>query len=442
MTADERRSIANAALARSRADATEVSVESTRTALTRFTREAVNQNIDVADTTVRVRAVADGRVGIAAANAVDDASLDALVARAHEIALLAPRETIVPAFTTARAVAAPPGAYIAATAGAAPGVRAGIAGAIFGHATGGLWSSGFAMTAARGLTIVTSNGGDVSFDGSDAGVNVKMTASDSTGFAECYARDVTALDGDALGGEAARIARQSHAPVAVEPGEWRVILAPAAFGELLRYLTAHFSAESYDEGASFISGKLGAPVLGSNVTIIDDFAHPLNPGMPFDYEGFPTQSVTLVERGVAAGIVTDATWARRLGRPNTGHALVPPNSQGPQSNHTVVAAGTTPLETLIAQTERGLLVTRLWYVRNVDVRTALLTGMTRDGTFLIENGKIGPGVRNMRFNASIVDALRDCELADTLVRTGGYSYSLVCPAVKFNRFRFASASPY
>lgn len=440
MTPDERVAVAKAVLARSNADATEITVTTTHSALTRFTHEAVNQNVDVTDTSIKVRAIVDGRIGIAATNAFHEKALAAVTARAHEIALLAPRESIPPIVAGANATATPPGAYVPATAAATPAARAHVASAIFGHATDGLWSSGYATTSSNGLTIVTSGGARMSFDGTGAGANVKMNGPDSTGFAECYSTDIAALDGDALGAQSARIARETGAPLAVEPGDWTVILAPAAIGELLRYLTLHFSAESYGDGSSFIAGKLGTPVLGGNVTIHDDFKHPLNPGMPFDYAGFPTRRTTLIANGVAEDIVTDATWAQRLNRQNTGHALPAPNA--PQSNYAVVEPGTKSVETLIAETKRGLFITRFWYVRIVDQRTALLTGMTRDGTFLIENGALKGGVRNMRFNQSIVAALNDCEIADTQVRTGGYHYSLVTPAVKFNHFHFASASPY
>jgi PmbA protein len=442
MTPDERIAVAGAVLARSRADATEVSIETSRLGLTRFTHEAVNQNIDQTNTSIRVRAVVDGRIGIAATNAFDAGAIDAVAARAVEIALLAPRERTPPVLADDAAADTPAGAFVTGTAAAGPEHRARVAGAIFAHATDGLWSSGYAMTANYGLTVATSNGACMSFDGTDAGANVKMNGPDSTGFAEFYSRDVNALDGTSLGAHSARIARDTRTPLAVDPGDWTVILAPAAAGELLRFLTLHFSAESYSDGSSFITGKLGTPVLGSNVTLRDDFAHPLNPGMPFDFEGFPTELVTLIAQGVANDLVTDSTWAQRLNRPNTGHALPAPNSGGPQSNYTVLDPGTKSLETLVAETKRGLLITRLWYVRIVDQRIVLLTGMTRDGTFLIENGALRGGVRNMRFNSSIVSALSDCELGDTQSRTGSYHYSLVTPAIKFNHFNFTSVSPY
>jgi predicted Zn-dependent protease len=195
MTPDERVAIAAAVLTRSRADAAEVSIETSRLGLTRFTHEAVNQNVDQTNTCVRVRAVVDGRIGIAATNAFEGAALDAVAARAVEIALLAPRETIPPVLAGSGSIAAPGGAFVPATAAAGPDERARVAGAIFAHATDGLWSSGYAMTSNHGLTIATSSGARMSFDGTDAGANVKMNGPDSTGFAEWYSHDVSTLDG-------------------------------------------------------------------------------------------------------------------------------------------------------------------------------------------------------------------------------------------------------
>lgn len=443
MKADARTQIAESVLARSRADATEVTVELNHQALTRFTHESVSQNVDEENVTVRVRAIVDGRSGVAVTNALDEAALDAVATRAYELATFAPRESIVPSLAGAATFASPPLAYVAATAAASAQARADVAHAIFEQARASeLWSSGYVTTSSSGITIATSDGARQSHDATDAGSNVKMNGTDATGFAERYSPDIGAIDGRALGARAARKAIDSRDPLAVEPGDWTVILEPPAVGELLHFLVGHFSAESYGEGSSFASGKLGELVLGENVCIDDDYTNSLNPGMPFDYEGFARERVPLVENGVARTILTDSTWAKRLGIPNTGHALPAPNPWGPQSENTVVRTGSKSVEQLIAETPRGLLITRLWYVRSVDQRTALLTGMTRDGTFLIENGVVTRGVRNMRFNESIVTALRTAEFASVAQRTGGYSYAMVTPAVKFAHFRFASASPY
>jgi PmbA protein len=443
MDAEQRTALAERVLARSGADATEVLVTSTRRALTRFTHETVHQNVDLDDTSIRIRAIVDGRTGVASTNAAEDAALDAATARATELAGFTPRETIPPQVAGPVTVATPAGAWIDRTALASAADRAAVAARIFEHAQrSDCWSAGYVTTAASGLTLATSAGARLSFDGTSAGANVKMTATDSTGFAERYGPDSAILDGDALGSRAAAKARNSAAPVAVDPGEWTVILEPAAIGELMIFLGSHFSAQGFEEGSSFLTGRLGERVMGEGVTIRDDYADPLNPSMPFDYEGTPKTRPTLIERGVAREIVTDRKYAQLLKRPNTGHGLPAPNAVGPLPLNLIVDPGTTPVEELIAGTQRGLLVTRLWYVRIVDQRRTILTGMTRDGTFLIENGKVGPGVRNLRFNQSLVEALGTCTFARDPVCTGGYSYSLVVPAVKFDRFTFASTTDY
>jgi PmbA protein len=443
MNADARRAIAARVLARSRADATEAIVTSEHRALTRFTHEFIHQNVDIENVSIRVRAIVDGRTGVASTNATDDAGIDAAVARAMEIAELAPRDLEPAHLAEYHAFTQPRGAYVAATAGATADQRAGVASAIFSQATAnGCWCSGYVTTSADGVTIATSAGADASFDGTESGANVKMTAGNSTGFAERYATDSGELDGIALGARAAKKARSSADPIGVDPGEWTVILEPAAFGELAMFLASHLSAQSYHEGSSFLSERLGEHVMGPNVTIRDDYAHPFHPGAPFDWEGTPKEPVALIENGVARTVVTDTAWSRKLGLPNTGHGLPAPNASGPYPLNLVIDPGTSSLESLIAGTKRGLLITRLWYTRIVDQRKTILTGMTRDGTFLIEDGELTHGVRNLRFNQSLVDALQWCTFTDAQQRTGGYSYSLVTPAVKFDRFNFASTTDY
>jgi len=276
------------------------------------------------------------------------------------------------------------------------------------------------------------------FDDVKAGVYMESNRS----WSEAYANDVATLDGKHAGDVAADKALRAAAPIAVEPGVWTVILEPATLGELLSYLAGHFSAQAYDEGSSFVSGSLGALCAGKNVTLADDCAHELHRGMPFDFEGYSRRQKQLVTGGVATGVVTDAYWARRLERPNTGHGMPAPSPSGPQALHLVVSAGDKSVERLIAETQRGLLISRFWYIRPVDQRKTIVTGMTRDGTFLIENGTLGPGVRNMRFNQSILEALKYAEFSHRQVRTEGYSYSIALPAVKFERFAFTSLTDF
>jgi predicted Zn-dependent protease len=438
-----RRALAERVLAFGRGADVEAIVADDDFGLTRFTQNAIHQNVAYADTSVRVRTIVDGRTGVAATNALDDASLRTAVERALGMAALAPRDADAPGLARNPAPPAPPGAFDEATANATPADRARIAAAVIAAAErAGLWAAGYVTTARSGVTIANTAGTLSSFDATSCGLNVKQNGADASGFAERYAIRVADLDGEAAGSIAAEKALRGANPAAVEPGDWTVILEPAAFGEFLSYLGDHFSAQAFEEGSSFLCDGLDRAYAGANVELADDFAHPLLAGRPFDDEGYPTRRVALLAGGTAAGLVTDAATAKRLGRANTGHGLPAPNADGPQPRHLVMAAGGTPLADLIAGTERGLLISRFWYIRPVDQRKTIVTGMTRDGTFLIERGEVTAGVRNMRFNQSILAALGHATFAAEPVRTEGYSYRLVTPAVKVDRFTFSSATEF
>lgn len=444
MREDAREALAENILTLARDSACEVIVSSSQLGLTRFTQNAVHQNLANADVSVRVRiARSDGRTGVAVTNDLGDASLRAAVLRAADIARLAPSDPAAPPLTRAAAAVTPPGAFVAATAEATPERRASIVAAIVAEAErASFWAAGYVTTAQNGVTIVNSAGTRASFDGTSCGLNVKANGPDATGFAESYGNDIAILDGAAAGARAVAKARAGASPVAIEPGPWTVILEPAAIGELLSYLTDHFSAQAFVDGASFLSGALGGTFAGSNVTLHDDFADPGFCGMPFDYEGFPKARLPLLAAGVASNVVTDARYAARLAGPNTGHGFPAPSGSGPEPTNVVVAGGEKTLERLIAETANGILVSRFWYIRPVDARKTIVTGMTRDGTFAIRNGEIAGGVRNMRFNQSILGALAACEFASEAVRTAGYSYGMVVPAVKVDGFRFTSTTEF
>ncbi len=443
MDSAQRAALVARLLDRSDADETEIIVAATDSALTRFTRNAIHQNVATTDTIVRIRVVRDGRTGVASTNDLAEEALSGALARADLLARHAPRADDAQPMVAPAPVEPASGAYDAATAGATAEQRAAIAAAVFDVARrNDMWAAGFVSTAAFGLTVGNARGTLQSFDSTECGLAVKQNASDSTGYAERFSTAHGDIDPAAAAEIAAQKAAASADPIDVPARDWTVVLEPPAAAEFLDFLSSHFSALSYDQGSSFFSGRLGERFVGENVAIADDVRQPLNPGMPFDFEGAPTQRVPLIEGGVVREIVTDARWARKLGRANTGHALPEPNASGPQSRHLVVAPGTASLDELIAGTERGILVSRLWYARTVDQRKTIVTGMTRDGTFLIEDGRVGRGLRNMRFNQSVVEALADAQFGRDLARTSSYSYSLVLPAVKFARFRFTSGTDF
>ena len=444
MHSEQRENLAKRALEMAgAADEAEVLVSSDDSALTRFTHQVCNQNVASADVGVSVRAIVEKRIGVARTNRFDDESLREVVDRAIQMARLAPNDPLQPALPRGGKTATPPGAYDEATAGAAAGLRASMCDTIFREAeAAGQWCAGYVSTSSTGYSVCNTSGATASFDGSDAAVNVKMNAPDSTGFAEAYSPCVAAIDAGSVGRRATSKAAGAMHPVAVDPGAWTVVLEPTAFGELFVYLAHHFSAQTFDEGSSFCSDGLDRSYFGENFSLRDDYAHPLNPGMPFDFEGQPTTKLSLVESGVVRNVVTDSYYAHKLERPNTGHAMPAPNAFGPQARNLAIAAGNKSLEQLIDETKRGLLISRFWYIRTVDEKKAVVTGMTRDGTFLIEDGRVVRGVRNLRFNQSILDALRRCELSDEQTRTGSYHYSLVAPAVKIENFRFTSSTEF
>jgi predicted Zn-dependent protease len=438
-----REALAERVLSFARDGEAEVLVTDGDLGLTRFTHNAIHQNIASADTAVRVRTIVDGRTGVAATNALDESSLRDVVERARAMGALAPPDLDAPGLVANAPVAAPPGAFDEPTANASPAERARIVADITRLADErGLWAAGYVTSERSGITIANSAGTRLSYDGTSCGLNVKANGTDSTGFAEYHSTRFADLDGVAAGTIAVEKAIASKAPVAVEPGEWTVVLEPAAFGELLSYLTGHFSAQAYDEGSSFLSEGLDRAYAGEAVTMSDDHAHPLLAGQPFDYEGYPTRRIHLLDRGIAHELLTNSTWAKRLHRTNTGHGLPAPSAYGPMARHVVMSGGTHETKDLVANVKRGLLVTRFWYIRPVDHRRTIVTGMTRDGTFLIENGEIVGGVRNMRFNQSILEALRSATFSKDVARTGGYSYSSVVPTARIENFRFSSGTDF
>ncbi|MBV8601951.1 MAG: TldD/PmbA family protein, partial [Candidatus Eremiobacteraeota bacterium] len=411
MRDDERLALAERALGDGGGDALEAVVVDGELALTRYTRSAIHQNLDETSVTVNFRAVVDGRAGFASTSARDESSLRATAAKAAEQARFAPKPAVPVTLPKPAAYAPPEGAFDRATASATPEVRANAAAAVFNVAEeAGAWAAGYVATSRDAIAIANTNGLRAAFSSTDSGVNVKCIATQASGFAETYSRRFGALDAVALARSAASKARDAGELQSCDVGEWTVVAEPPAVGELLRYLLPHFSAQRVDEGGSFVSDGLDRRYVGENVSLVDDYAHPLHAGRPFDSEGTPTQRVALLENGVARSFVTDTEWAARLGLANTGHyAPEVGYVDGPQPRYPVVAPGKRTRDELIASTKRGILISRCWYIRVVDQRKTIVTGMTRDGTFLIENGRITSGLRNLRFNVNILGLLNACE---------------------------------
>ncbi len=183
--------------------------------------------------------------------------------------------------------------------------------------------------------------------------------------------------------------------------------------------------------------------MGSNVTLWDDVYHPLQTGAPFDGEGMPRQKVLLVDGGVPRNLVYSRATAKQMKARATGHGFPLPNEYGEAPMNLVFAGGDATIDKMIASTQRGIYVTRLWYIREVDPYEKVLTGMTRDGTFLIENGKLAGGIRNFRFNQSVLQMLSNVEMMTPSVRAAGEeSFEMVVPAMKVRDFHFSEVTKF
>ena len=206
---------------------------------------------------------------------------------------------------------------------------------------------------------------------------------------------------------------------------------------------------------SFLTGRIGSKLFGDNITIWDDVAHPLQSGSPFDGEGMQRQKVSLIENGMVKRVVYARATAERMKRSEhrdkvgpveaTGHGFALPNEMGEMPQNIVFAAPVDPqtVGQMIASTERGVLVTRLWYIREVEPYEKMLTGMTRDGTFYVENGRVQGGVRNFRFNESLIHMLSNVEAMSVPARScGEESFDMVVPAMKVREFNFTEVTKF
>lgn len=273
--------------------------------------------------------------------------------------------------------------------------------------------------------------------------SITMTAPDSSGWVKAQAVKASDIDVQQLAETAAAKAALSANPQEVDPGKYTVILEPAAALDMIGQLWYAFAGTSHVDKLSCLLGKLGKKVFGENVTFWDDVNHKDQSGQPFDGEGLPRQSLALVEDGVVKNFVYGRRSAKALKCECTGHGLSEPSAMGDYPMNMVMKGGDSSVEEMIKSTDRGILVTRVWYVREVDPTTMLITGLTQDGTFLIENGKVKCGIKNMRFNVSIIEMLNSIQALSAEGRTSGEEApTAVMPALKVTGFNFTERTLY
>jgi len=428
--------LVKAALAACEADQAEVMLHSSNSALTRFAESRIHQNVSEVNATLSVRAVLGKRIGCARTNQLTADEARAAARRALDLARVSAENVEFASLPGPQPIPSVD-CYAAATAASTPEERAAAARVIAGIAgKSGCTASGSISAEAAELAIGNSLGVLAYTPLTQASLVLVVSDEGSSGYAEWRGVDLAQMDAQAAAHTATRKCVDGRGAEAGVPGEYTVILEPAAVGELVFFLGyLGMGALALQEGRSFLTGRLGEKVAGDNVTIWDDGTDGRGLAMPFDWEGQPKRKVMLVENGIGRGVVYDSYTAAREKRETTGHALLAPNTAGPLPLNMFLAPGEASLDEMVASTERGILVTRFHYVNVVHERETILTGMTRDGTFLIEKGKRTKPLKNLRFTQSVLGALSKVEMIGKECALAEYAY---VPALKVGQFSFTS----
>jgi predicted Zn-dependent protease len=410
-----------------------------------------------------------GRTARASTNKFDDESLRRVVAASEKLARVQhPDSDLLPMPDSSEAengrgdgtapgsMPAVPSRHFAETAAISPELRADGVRRIVDVAeknkltTAGVFSSGEAVEGifnSRGLSNWHSQ--------TLAEISITMLGADASGWQKANSPDIANLQPVMLAETAARKAVDSAGPRVIPAGKCTVILEPAAVLDIVGFMFWDYSGMAILDQRSFLTDRIGTKLFGENITIWDDVTHPQQTGCPFDGEGMRRQRLALVENGVVERVVYARATAERMRRSElkqkggpiraTGHGFALPNEAGEMPLNIVFSADRNPktVEEMIASTERGVLVTRLWYIREVDPYEKIVTGMTRDGTFYVENGRVQYGVRNFRFNQSLIHLLSNVESMSLPVRScGEESFDMVVPAMKVKDFNFTEVTKF
>jgi len=441
------------------ADGVEVSISGGKFALTRFANNTIHQNVSEENYVVSVRTVFGQKTARATTNKFDDESLRQVVKSSESLAKVQhpdPDLLPMPDASAAGVPQAAPSRYFEQTAAISPELRAEGVKKIVGVAdkhlltTAGVFSSGEYVEG-----IFNSRGLSNWHTQTSAEVSITMLGADSSGWQKANSPDIANLDPLRLAEIAAQKAADSAHPREIPAGKYTVILEPSAVLDIVGFMFWDYSGMAILDQRSFLTGRIGTKLFGENVTIWDDVAHPLQAGCPFDGEGVLRRKVGLVENGVVKRVVYARATAERMKQSEhgssvgpiepTGHGFSLPNEMGEMPLNIVFAPVADPqtVDQMIASTDRGVLVTRLWYIREVEPFEKMLTGMTRDGTFYVENGRVQGGVRNFRFNESLIHMLSNVEAMSTPVRScGEESFDMVVPAMKVKDFNFTEVTKF
>jgi PmbA protein len=435
--------IAERLLKLSEAKETEVEIDSTSDALTRFANNVIHQNVAEQTLHISVRAVVNGRTARATTNKTDEESLRRVVAAAASLARHQPENPdLLPMLGPQKYQKV--ARFFKPTAAATPQDRARAVTRVCRMAEKNKQTAaGIFSTGSMQAILANSKGLFAHHEQTRAEFSVTFLEPNSSGWAKANSPDIAEIHPEALAETASRKAAESRNPREVAPGHYTAILEPPAVLDLVGFLFYDFAGTALLDKRSCLTDRMGKQIFGKNVTLWDDVYHPLQLGAAYDGEGVPRKKVLLVDRGVPSNLVYSRATARKMKAKPTGHGFALPNEYGEAPMNLVFACGDKSVDEMIRTTERGIFVTRLWYIREVDPYEKILTGMTRDGTFLVENGRIAGGIRNFRFNQSILEMLSNVEMLGPSVRAAGEeSFEMVVPAMKVRDFHFSEVTKF
>jgi predicted Zn-dependent protease len=441
-------SLINPIIKKSPADQTEAVVINSQAGLTRYANSTIHQNVFEVNSKIYFRVALGKKIGVASTNLLDKESLKRALEDAITIAKNqkeTPDFTGLPLKTSYKKLKT----YSKKTANFTPLQRAEKVKRIFELAgRHDLTVAGAFSTGESELAVLNNNGVACYQPVSSAYINITAMSDNSSGYADGLSRNVDDLDIESLTETAIQKCSDSKNPQGLEPGEYTVILEPKAIAELLEWMNyIGFGAKSYQDGTSFLSGKVGRKIMGENVSIYDDGNDDMSMAFPFDFEGMPKKKVFFVQNGIAKGVVYDSITANKDKTKSTGHALTPDAAERALALNLFVKAGDSNLKRMVESTDRGILVTRFHYINGlIDTNNAVMTGMTRDGTFYVESGKVKHGIKNLRFTESMLKAFSNVEQLSRQrkpISSWWSDIGCICvPAMKINNFRFTGKTDF
>ncbi|HEU5002730.1 MAG TPA: TldD/PmbA family protein [Actinomycetota bacterium] len=439
--------LVEAALRVDGADEVEATLVSEVGGLTRFADSVIHQHTERADAQLKVRVVTSRRSATVSTNQLTPESIRDAGRRALEMASLSPPDAAYPGLPSDGGAPLPDADEVASrydgeTAEATPRWRGERVREVV-DAAGGRPAAGFFSTQANECALANTNGIRRYGRLTVAAFTGMVRSDDGSAHHEEAAPRASAIPVGEVAERLAADADRARGATDIDPGTYPVVLLPLAVAEMVQYLAyVGFGARDVLNEESFLVDWAGRPCAAPVVTIADDVGDPASLGPAFDWEGVWRQRVAVIDGGVATGPVYDTRTAAEAGTVTTGHSTGS-REYGPFPANLVVGAGDSAVEELIGGIDRGLLVPRFWYVNVVNARETVLTGMTRDGLFRIEDGKVAGPVHNLRFTQNVLEALRACSGVgrETLVQSSGWD-SVVAPALRLDRFTFTSGTSH